>query len=223
MPNENQPVNPTPGGSTSLEPGEMRVSAARTETTGDALSMNDLDFETPAPAPKSTPQAQPVKSAEEMSDEEVERQWVKQTFGAEPEEIKEIVAEKRAEKAARSFITEHQADYTPTPRNFALIDGFLQENNLPMTRENLEQAHQALENQFEKAPARPVAPRKPASSGISDSDHAAAPVGPQTAEGVITEAYNMPLAQLRQTIQNRAYASRAGKPVAPFHKMSDDF
>ncbi|MFB3923344.1 MAG: hypothetical protein ACE145_16600, partial [Terriglobia bacterium] len=104
-----------------------------------------------------------------MSDEEVERQWVKQTFGAEPEEIKALVEERRAVVSARSFIADHAQDYVPTDHNGALITRFLLDNNLEPSRENMERAFENLQGQFEKAPtapARPVAPRRPASSGI---------------------------------------------------------
>ncbi len=161
----------------------------------------DEDFAEPAP----TKPASDGQSREELADDEVERAWVKQTFGATPNEIRELVEESRASKAAAGFLADHAADYLPCPPNFEKLNGFLAANNLPCTRENLEAAFNATKAELQ-APGRAATTRKPTSSGLSD---ASGPVLHEpTAQEIEAEAYAMPIEVLRETIQRRAYSQR---------------
>ncbi len=172
------------------------------------------EFDEQAPARAATPPAKPAMVAKpdleadtsgpDISEEE--REYFRQVFGAEPEEIRELVTERKESRAAAQFLADHAGDYTPSPRNAELIQKFLTQNDLPVSRENLELAHVSLKSDFETS-GKPAS-RRPASSGISDTVHAA----PQhvTAERIIEESYAMPLSQLRLKIQREAYERNRG-------------
>lgn len=157
-----------------------------------------------------TPPASQVRQAQgdggQTADDATERAWVEQTFGATPEEIREVVQDKREGKIAVSFVTEHASDYAATPRNYQVLQNFLASNNLPFTRESLETAFAATQGQLEtpRHQGQQAPPRKPSSSGISDASHS--PVIAPTAEQAEQEMRTMPLDLLRAKIQREAHA-----------------
>lgn len=124
---------------------------------------------------------------------------------------------------ANEFIEDHVADYLPTPKNFAAIRVVIERLGLDTSPEHfqdtLEAAFQEIQTSggFPDKPVPPadtsriegVPPKKPASSGISDQSHTEA-VPVQTAQ-VVEEAYRIPLPELRERIQRRAFEVQSGK------------
>lgn len=165
----------------------------------------DAEFQEPAPA-KTAPTNQPAQTQEEIDSEEAA--YFTRMTGASPAEIRGLVEEKRNENTARAFVADHQNDFVPSRENERILTGFLEQNNLPFTRENIEIAFAETKSQLHGpgSSPKPVL-RKPATSGISSRDSAADI--PVTEQSLVEEAYSLPLDQLRDKIQRRAYA--AGK------------
>jgi hypothetical protein len=186
----------------------MPNEASQVDVLGDVIRPNDpalsldSDFEQPAPA-------KPPKPAEQ-GDSDTGGEEVVELDDVSVDELREIITEHKANKAAVGFVQDHRQDYTPTPANYAKIQQFLDENNLPFNRENLETAFEQLQDQFEtRASAPKPAAHKSSSSGISDTVNVGPEPHPQTAVEIEAEARRLPMHELRAKIQNRAF--KAGK------------
>jgi len=160
----------------------------------------DVDFTetTPSNLPASQTQPNPANKGEGVIED------------VEIDELREIIAERRNTKVATSFVTDHQADYVATEHNSAVLMTFIDQNNLPFTRESLETAYQSTRAQLETKPStrQAAVPHKPSSTGVSDSVSQHVETVP-TREQVEKHAYEIPLSQLRAEIQQRAF--EAGK------------
>ena len=135
--------------------------------------------------------------------------------------------ERAYEATAQEFVGEHTADYKPTKKNERALTNYLESEGLDFTKDNLEYAFTELSTsglldkpeppKLAAQPAaaqtgiQPAAPQKPASSGISDRDSAVVPEA-QAAQAV-EEAYRIPLHELRERIQRRAYQEKTQPPT----------
>jgi len=167
----------------------------------DSLSLDDEFLGAPAPSNNSSAASPQGNASNGEQVVEIDDVTV--------DELREIVSERRATKAAESFVVDHQNDYAPIPANYERLQAYLDANSLEFNRQNLEVAFEATKGDLQKPGTRQTAaPRKPAQSGISDSaSHGPEPV--PTAEQIEQHARTIPLDQLRREIQARAFA--AGK------------
>jgi hypothetical protein len=102
---------------------------------------------------------------------EMFRRMYQSEFGVTPEEARAKENERRrqeAEIAAQNeFVRKHQ-DYSPTPQNAEKVMRFLQQQNLPVSRRNLDYAFEELRNELapQATPSTPglTEPREPARS-----------------------------------------------------------
>lgn len=163
---------------------------------GTSLDLS-ADFEEPAPA--NPPASQQPQSQGDGKGQVVEVDDVT------VDELREIVSERRATKAAESFVVDHQNDYAPIPANYQRLQAYLDANNLEFNRQNLEVAFEATKNELQKPGTRQATPpRKPSASGISDSvSQHSEPI--LSAEAVERHSREIPLSQLRAEIQQRAF------------------
>jgi hypothetical protein len=86
----------------------------------------------------------------------------KKIFNAELEqERQQLALEKenaRREREAFSFMKNHVTDYNPCQANAEILQGYLEDNNLDFTVDNLEAAFMATESQLASAAAKAVEP-----------------------------------------------------------------
>jgi hypothetical protein len=141
-------------------------------------------------------------------------------FKTELDQVRAFKEAQDANKAAQEFLADHKDDYLPTPENYQAIQGFLDSHSLPMTRENLEEAFEELnesglleppqpsteeENDEGASEAKPVRierkPQKPASSGLSDRRSARRVESPnEPATLTDDEIWNLPMDEARDRI-----------------------
>jgi hypothetical protein len=157
----------------------------------------------------------------------------KENFGIEAEEFGETVKEMRQFKqemselnAAEEFVVDHFEDFAPSPQNQQVMEKYLTENKLPVTRENLETAFDATKDEL-TGPSTPTkkVPTKPTQSGLSgrESVRTETPDGKLDAAAVERRAWAIPLDQLERELRTSAARSRGLTQQRPTNTAPDDF